>query len=137
MQKRVVRVLLEIAVVVTVLLISGCQPIEDSANDLLASHTGFIDQAEKNHPECLVQGDANPICRAIKVSGLARNFLIDSVHIYCSGPPLPGNKPYGPDPVTQGGPCSSQKGLESRLRAAMRDFDRNYRDLYALTGGKP
>ena len=134
---RAVRVLLEILVILVVLMVSGCQPIEDTANDLLASHTGFIEKSEKNHQECLLQGDTNSICRAIKVAGLSRNVLLDTVHLYCSGAPKPGEKPYGPDPATQGGPCSAQKGIESRLKAAMRDFDRNFKDLQALTGGKP
>ena len=118
------------------LLLAGCQPLEQTVQDALALHAGFIDKAEQNHPECLLQGDANPICAAIKRSGFAHNVVIDVLHVYCSGAPKAGSKAYGPDPVAQGGPCSPQKGLEGRLRAAFQDFDRNFRDLQAVLEGK-
>ena len=108
--------------------INGCgavrvrQPVwaglttEQIARGVYEKLTAFLQEAQKNHPECSAdQPEAGKgICPALHGAITIQNKLGHSINLYCSGVPLAGEKHY-----TEKGPCAPVLGAEPTLEGVM------------------
>lgn len=92
------------------LLLLGCQPIEQTGRDTAAALGGSIAAAQQQYfTECT----ANPsesYCKTINQAVSAQNALITAIETYC-GWPAGG--------AVQGGTCTPVKSFEAGLRGAI------------------
>lgn len=105
------------------LAMTGCQPIEKTARDSVATAKGYLDSAKQHHPECAAGGHgAN--CDIIARGVGAKDAVIDAVQIYCASPNY-----------DAGAPCTPNKDTEPKLKEALKRLDQIMGDVKAL-GGK-
>ena len=89
---------------------------EQIARGVLEKFTDFLRQAQANHPECSAdkptssQGVCPALLRAIGV----QTHIVGAIHVYCSGAPLAGDKPY-----VDKGPCSPVPAAEPSLQGVL------------------
>ena len=116
-----------LVVVPIVLILFGCQPLENSARDAIAVSQGFIQQAQINHH---VQCVANPTlafpCGVINQAVGAQNALIDATETYCSWP----SRPTTPSTL----PCAHNKSALPILTAALQNLSSLLPDLKKAAG---
>jgi hypothetical protein len=95
--------------------LAGCQPIEQTARDVIAGAQGFIEQAQKNH---LVECRADPTkefpCRMINRAVAAQNLAVDALAVYC------GFAKDTPPNI----PCRADKSAAATLKAALDNLNR-------------
>jgi hypothetical protein len=98
-----------------VLVLAACQPLENTARDVIAGAQGFIEQAQKNH---LAECQANPTkdfpCRTINRAVAAQNLAIDSLTVYCGF-----SKDTPPNT-----PCAANKSKAASLKSALETLNR-------------
>ena len=112
--------MLKVGLLLPILLLLGaCDPLEKNARDSIAAAKGFIEKAQEHHASECIAMPSKPLCAAITKAVAAQNVAVDALHLYCSGAPSAGNAAYD-----AGGPCAPSKGVEPRLRIAIRDLDR-------------
>ena len=122
------RKLLMGALLVSMLLLAGCQPIEKSARDAIAGAKGVTDVLQEQYQAKCQADPTQSECAAINRAGAARNVAIDALEIYCAGP--------GFDAGT--GPCepprdkAAREILADKLKAAILDLQRNVGDVRRL-----
>ena len=95
------------------LFLVGCQPLQQTARDSIAVAKGVIETAQD---EYLARCKASPTdapCEAIKDAVAAQGLVVDALNLYCAGK----------DSWVTGAPCSPSKGVEPRLKEALRSLD--------------
>jgi hypothetical protein len=123
------RAIATVVLLALTILTTGCQPDPAKARDSVAAAFGFIGDLQTKH---LTECQANktlPVCVEINKAVAVQRLAASSLNAYCAGPPTPGAMPY-----MNGGPCSVQSGLESRLTAALQDLNNVMVDLKKLGG---
>ena len=115
------------ALLVAVLWIAGCTPLERSAYDTVVAAKAFLDSERTQHPECAT-GATTTVCVDIKKAVAAKDLLIDAITVYCSGPEF-----------NNGGKCNApQKGTPgydqaaAKLQAAINNYNQSQADLKAV-----
>lgn len=111
------------------LILTGCQPLEMSARDGIASAKGFLDSEAKQHPEC----NSTPtlqVCTLITRGNAAKHTAIDALETYCSN-----------DSFNAGGTaCVKPSGsagqiAANELKASLASLSQTITDIKAI-GGK-
>jgi hypothetical protein len=107
-----------VVLLVSLLLLTGCPKFHEKARDALAAHSGFLNQAKENHPECVPDWPQdNKICVALEKAIDAQNLAVTALDLYCSGPAY-----------VEGGECDPPDGkdvrkeLKSRLEEALKQL---------------
>ncbi len=103
--------------VLPVLLLSGCQSIEKTARDSIASFDGYLSAAVAKHDaECKADtGNQLPVCLVIVRSTRAENATVTALETYCQlafG--------TGKDPAL---PCTPVKSAQAGLAAAIANMN--------------
>jgi hypothetical protein len=116
---------------VAVLVIAGCTPVERTAYQTVVAAKSFLDSEKASHPECATVPEST-ICSDIQKAVGAKDALIDAITVYCSGPDF-----------NTGGSCNApQKGTAAydqaaaKLQAAIGLYNQAAADLKQATGGK-
>lgn len=98
-----------------VLILAACQPLEDTARDVIAGAKGFIQKAQENH---LAECTANPTkefpCRIINRAVAAQNLAVDSLYVYCGF-----TKDTPPNTL-----CAANKSKAAALKSALETLNR-------------
>jgi hypothetical protein len=115
---------------ILVVSIAGCKIDPAKARDSVAAAYGFIGDLQTKHLASCTADKTQPVCVEINKAVSVQRLAASALNAYCAGPPQPGAQAY-----MDGGPCSVQPGLESRLTAALQDLDNVTVDLKKL-GGK-
>ena len=101
--------------VLVCLCLTACQPLENTARDVIAGAQGFIQQAQVNH---LAECQANPTkdfpCQTINRAVAAQNLAIDALNVYCG---------FGKDTPAHT-PCAANKSGAASLNAALDNLNR-------------
>ena len=113
----------KLLILIPLLLLLGCDAAK-AARDTIATDYGWITTAQAQHRESCQADTAQQKCALINRAIAVHNTSVDLLNLYCQGAPKPDDVPYD-----EGGPCSPQKGLEPRLRAAIRDLDTIVKDV--------
>ena len=109
---------------ISVLLLAGCTPLERSAYNTVVAAKGFLDSEKQAHPECAT-GATSTVCVDIQKAVGAKDLLIDSITVYCSGPDFNnGGACNAPDLHTAAGVQA-----EAKLRAAITNYKQIAADL--------
>jgi len=96
------------------LLLSGCQSLEKTARDSIASFDGYLSAAVARHDvECKADaGNKLPVCLVIVRSIRAENATVTALETYCQLTPGTGKDPSLPcTPV-----ASAQAGLTAAIQ---------------------
>jgi hypothetical protein len=119
------------AMLVAMLLIAGCTPVERTAYNTVVAAKAFLDKEKLSHPEC-TNTPSSIICVDLQKAVAAKDVLIDAITVYCSGPDF-----------NAGGACNApQKGTAAydqavaKLNGAIANWNQVSADLKAVTGGK-
>jgi len=119
------------AMLLAIVLIAGCTPVERTAYNTVVAAKAFLDQEKLQHPECATV-PGSTICVDLAKAVAAKDLLIDAITVYCSGPDF-----------NAGGACNApQKGTAAydqavaKLQAAIANYNQIAGDLKAVTGGK-
>jgi len=112
---------------IPVLLLAGCTPLERQAYNTVVAAKGFLDSEKAQHPECATV-PASAVCQTITKAVAAKDLLIDAITVYCSGPEF-----------NTGGACNAPKkgtpGYDqaaAKLQAAISNYNRIAQDLKGL-----
>ena len=109
---------------ISVLLLAGCTPLERSAYNTVVAAKGFLDSEKQAHPECAT-GATSTVCVDIQKAVGAKDLLIDAITVYCSGPDFNnGGACNAPDLHTAAGVQA-----EAKLRAAITNYKQIAADL--------
>ncbi len=119
------------AMLVAVLLIAGCTPLERNAYNVVVAAKSFLDSEKAAHPECATVPEST-ICSDIQKAVGAKDSLINALEVYCAGPQF-----------ESGGACQAPaKGTAAydqaaaKLQAAISSYNQIAADLKQATGGK-
>jgi len=119
----------------TCLLLSGCQPIENSARDAIAAADGFISQAQRNHlDECKANPSKSFPCVKLNQAVGAQNLLIDVTEQYCGWPNRPGAAELK---ALAGQKCIQNKTILPYLKNAVASLNSVLADYKVASGGQP
>lgn len=77
------KVLLMLAVLSSLSVVS-CSPVEKQAYNVVVGSKAFLDAMKVKHPECS-QGSTSNLCGYLAQATNAKDFVIDTLEIYCSG----------------------------------------------------
>jgi len=112
---------------ISVLFLAGCTPLERSAYNTVVAAKGFLDSEKQAHPECAT-GATSTVCVDIQKAVGAKDLLIDAITVYCSGPDFNnGGACNAPDLHTAAGVQA-----EAKLRAAITNYKQIAADLKAV-----
>jgi len=107
-----IRVFGLLAVIVAVLFLAGCSPIENRARDTAAALSGSIVAAQTKYQAGCAANPAQEICQVINRAVSGENALITAVETYCGWSPTLAP----PDPTAK---CVPVKSAEEILEAAI------------------
>ena len=114
-----------------VLFIAGCTPLERSAYQTVVAAKAFLDQERASHPECSSTPETT-VCHDLAQAVGAKDSLINALEVYCSGPQFEnGGACQPPDKHTAAGVQAIGK-----LKAALANYNQISADLKTATGGK-
>ncbi len=117
------------------LILSGCQPIENSAKDAIAASNGFLGQAQKNHLEECKANPTKPFpCAKLNQAVGALNLLIDATMQYCGWPNRPGAEALK---ALSGQKCAPNKAALPILKNAIASMNSVIADYKTASGGTP
>ena len=112
---------------ISVLFLAGCTPLERSAYNTVVAAKGFLDSEKQAHPE-YTTGATSTVCVDIQKAVGAKDLLIDAITVYCSGPDFNnGGACNAPDLHTAAGVQA-----EAKLRAAITNYKQIAADLKAV-----
>lgn len=100
--------------VVCILPMLGCSPLENQARDAAAALSGSIVAAQTKYQATCAANPAQEICQVINRGVSGENALITAVETYCGWGPAPTLAP--PDPAAK---CVPVRSAEPALRAAI------------------
>ena len=63
----------------------ACTPIEKQAYNTIVAAKAFLDASKAQHKECSAE-PTKAVCVDLQKATAAKDFLIDSVEVYCSSP---------------------------------------------------
>lgn len=101
----------------------GCDPVEKQAYKTIVAAKAFLDSEKAAHPECPSAGTA--VCDSIMRAVAAKDFLIDTVEVYCSSPQFENGGAC--QPPAKGTPAADQ--AKAKLEAALSTYDQAAADL--------
>ena len=113
---------------VGVLILAGCTPVERTAYNTIVAAKAFLDQEKLSHPECTTA--TTTICVDLKKAVAAKDLMIDALEVYCAGPTFD----------TGTGACNAPaKGTAAytqavaKLNAAIANYNQTASDLKGAT----
>lgn len=116
-------------------ILSGCQPVENSARDAIAASQGFIARAQQNHlEECKANPSKSFPCVKINQAVGAQNLLIDITEQYCGWPNRPGADALK---ALAGQKCIPNKTVLPYLKNAVASLNSILADYKTASGGTP
>lgn len=111
---------------VAVLLIAGCTPLERNAYNVVVASKAFLDKERVLHPECATTPETT-ICHDLAQAVAAKDSLINALEVYCSGPQFEtGGACQAP---AKGTPAAEQ--ATAKLQAAINNYNQISADLKA------
>ncbi len=119
------------AMLVAVLVIAGCTPLERSAYNVIVGAKGFLDKERALHPECATTPETT-VCQDLTQAVAAKDSLINALEVYCSGPQFESGGAC--QPPAKGTPAAEQ--ATAKLQAAINNYNQIAADLKTATGSK-
>lgn len=116
-----------LTLLILVLTLAGCTLDPAKARDSIATAYGFISDLQTKHLDSCRTDATQETCKLINRGVAVQRIAASALNDYCSGPPLAGEKPY-----LEGGACSTQAGIEPRLRTALTDLNNIMKDIKVL-----
>jgi hypothetical protein len=114
-------------VLLAVLFIAGCTPLERQAYNTVVAAKGFLDSEKQAHPECAT-GATSTVCVDIAKAVQAKDLLISALEVYCAGPQFEsGGVCQAP---AKGTPAYEQAA--AKLQAAIDNYNRISSELKGL-----
>ena len=113
-------------VLVMLLTMTACQPLEMTARDGIASAKGFLDSEAKAHGEC----NATPtlqVCTLINRGNAAKHTAIDALEQYCTSPEFDAGTAPCTKPTGAAGTIAA-----NQLKAAMANLNQIITDIKAI-----
>lgn len=107
------------------LILTACPPVQETARDGVATAKGYLDSAKAAHPECAAAQVNVGVCTLLSRATGAKDAVIDAVNVYCSSPSYD----------STGGVCVPNKSAKPKLDAALRDLNQILTDVKKI-GGK-
>ena len=121
------------ALLIPLLLLLGCDPIERQAYNTVVVSKAFLDTVRTAHPECATVENTAALCGLIRRAVGAKDFIIDAGEVYCNVAQFDAAAPEGQLPCTppaKGTPIHQQ--LLDRLNSALAVYSLAERDLRAV-----
>jgi len=106
------RAMVAAMVVVGLLVLAGCSPIEEKARDTAAALSGSIVAAQSQYQTTCAANPSQQVCQLINKGVAGENALITAVETYCGW----SASVAAPDPTA---PCVPVKSAEAGLEAAI------------------
>lgn len=101
-----------IIVVCTLIVMTGCSPLENNARDAAAALSGSIVAAQAKYQDTCTANKTQQICETINKGVSAENALITAIETYCG-------MAISPTPPDRDTPCHPVKTAETALSAAI------------------
>lgn len=98
--------------VVSMLAMAGCSPVESQARDTAAALSGSIVAAQTKYQSSCAANPSQQICGLINRGVSAENALITAVETYCGWAPTAAP----PDPTAK---CAAVKSAQAALQVAI------------------
>lgn len=106
-------------VVAVLMFLAGCQPLENTARDVIAGSQGFIQKAQENHrSECQAAPAKDFPCQIINRAVAAQNLAVDALAIYCG---------FARD-TPPNTPCQANKSAAAILKSALDGLQKTIQD---------
>jgi hypothetical protein len=106
------RILTDILIVLALISLLGCSPVENQARDTAAALSGSIVAAQTKYQASCAANPAQEICRAINRGVSGENALLTAIETYCGWTPTLAP----PDPTAT---CIPVKSAKAALQAAV------------------
>ena len=104
--------------------------LANGAYNVIVGAKGYLDSEKAQHSECVTTPQAS-VCLLISRAVGGKDFLIDALSIYCSGPNFLNGGAC--DPPAAGTPALVQ--AQTKLQAAINNYNQIAADLKKVTGG--
>jgi hypothetical protein len=114
-------------VLVCSLVMAGCQPVEMSARDSIASAKGFIDSVAAAHPECNTV-PTGQVCVLVNRGNAVKHTAIDALVLYCAGPAFNDGSGACQPPTDK----AVQQQSAEKLKAAIANLDQIVKDIRSI-----
>ena len=114
------RTLVILQLTLMVFFLVGCAP-EKVARDAIASAKGVIETAQAKYHDTCTADPTQSQCVSINKLVAGQGFAIDTLNVYCAGPEW-----------DTGAVCTPHKELESKLREAVANLEREKTDVKGL-----
>jgi len=135
MQRQFLFVSLAFTIAMTLLTIA-CSPLEQQAYKTVVASRAFLQSEYSKHPECTANsptGTASHVCVLLSQAVAAKDALIDSVEVYCSGTKFDDIKSNAPcEPPSKTSPAYDQ--AVNKLKAALSNYAQIERDIKQAAG---
>ena len=103
---------LPMVLMLSVLTLVACSPLENQARDVAAALSGSILAAQSKYQESCVANPAQAICQAINRGVSGQNALVTAVETYCGWA-------VTPPPLDPSAKCVPVKSASAALQAAI------------------
>lgn len=117
-----------IPILLCVLSLVGCAPIERTAYDTVVASKAFLDSVKSKHPEC--PAATSTLCNDLKKATAAKDLLIDAGEAYCHVDLLATNDTTPCNPATKGTPIYAQ--TIAALQSALNGYNQAKSDLQGV-----